>query len=162
MKALPAALSLGFAALLGGCARGDRAAPPSSAPPAPTPTARVIVEPRRGGSFPVAVEVARTDSERARGLMNRSALAPESGMLFIFDELADHAFWMKNTLIPLDMIFIGEDGRVTGVVARATPGSLEPRSGGPSRFVLEVDGGWAEAHGVAKGDPVRFEGVPFP
>jgi uncharacterized membrane protein (UPF0127 family) len=84
-------------------------------------------------------------------------------MLFLFDETAEHAFWMKNTLIPLDMIFIGDDGRVVGVVSRTTPGSLEPRSaGGPSRFVLEVNGGWAAAHGVAPGDPVRFVGIPYP
>jgi uncharacterized membrane protein (UPF0127 family) len=68
---------------------------------------------------------------------------------------------MKNTLIPLDMIFIAEDGRIAGIVARAIPGDLTPRSaGGPSRYVLEVNGGWAEAHGVTPGDRVRFEGVP--
>jgi uncharacterized membrane protein (UPF0127 family) len=82
-------------------------------------------------------------------------------MLFLFDESAEHAFWMKNTLIPLDMIFIAEDGRISGIVTRAIPGDLSPRSaGGPSRYVLEVNGGWAEAHGVAAGDRVRFENVP--
>jgi uncharacterized membrane protein (UPF0127 family) len=110
----------------------------------------------------VAVEVARTEPERARGLMFRTSLADGAGMLFVFDETGEHPFWMKNTLIPLDMIFIDDSGRITGVVARATPGALEPRSGGASRFVLEVNGGWAEARGVAAGDQVRFEGVPFP
>jgi hypothetical protein len=91
--------------------------------------------------------------------MYRTRLDEGAGMLFVFDELAEHAFWMKNTLITLDMIFIDDAGRVTGVVERATPGSLEPRSAGPSRYVLEVNGGWAAAKGVAAGDQVRFEGV---
>jgi uncharacterized membrane protein (UPF0127 family) len=107
------------------------------------------------------VEVARTEAERARGLMFRTALADDAGMLFVFDETGEHPFWMKNTLIPLDLIFIDDSGRVTGVVARATPGSLEPRSAGSGRYVLEVNGGWAEAKGVAAGDQVRFEGVLF-
>ncbi|MGB8930976.1 MAG: DUF192 domain-containing protein [Anaeromyxobacteraceae bacterium] len=161
MTARPAALSLGTALLLSACACGDRPGA-HAASPSSTPSARVVVEPRRGGRFVVPVEIARTDPERARGLMFRETLAADAGMLFIFEETAEHPFWMKNTLLPLDMIFIGDDGRVSGVVVRATPGSLEPRSGGPSRFVLEVNGGWAEAHGVAAGDPVRFEGVRYP
>jgi uncharacterized membrane protein (UPF0127 family) len=121
---------------------------------------RVVVETAAGARHAVTVEIARTDAERARGLMHRPSLAPDAGMLFLFDEPAVHAFWMKNTLIPLDMIFIGEDGRVSGIVARAVPGDLSPRAaGGPSRYVLEVNGGWAEAHGVAPGDRVRFENV---
>jgi uncharacterized membrane protein (UPF0127 family) len=123
-------------------------------------TATVVVETRAGARHAVKVEIARTEAERARGLMHRRTLEPETGMLFLFDETADHPFWMKNTLIPLDMIFIGEDGRIVGVVARAVPGDLSPRSGGPSRYVLEVNGGWAETHGVAPGDRVRFENVP--
>jgi uncharacterized membrane protein (UPF0127 family) len=122
---------------------------------------RVVIETARGSRAAVTVELARTDAERARGLMHRRELAPDAGMLFLFDDTAEHPFWMKDTLIPLDMIFIGEDGRVTGVVARAVPGDLRARSaGGPSRYVLEVNGGWAEAHGVAPGDRVRFENVP--
>jgi uncharacterized membrane protein (UPF0127 family) len=134
-----------------------------AADPAATSPARVVVETRAGAQHVVTVELARTDAERARGLMHRTALAPDAGMLFLFDETAEHAFWMKNTLIPLDMIFIADDGRIAGIVARAVPGDLSPRSaGGPSRYVLEVNGGWAAAHGVAAGDRVRFENVrPF-
>ncbi len=132
----------------------------SRPPDAPAGAPRVVVETRSGARHVVAVELARTDAERARGLMHRTSLAPDAGMLFLFDETAEHAFWMKNTLIPLDLIFLAEDGRVTGIVARAVPGDLSPRSaGGPSRFVLEVNGGWAETHGVAAGDRVRFENV---
>jgi uncharacterized membrane protein (UPF0127 family) len=145
-----AAAALALAALR--CASGS----PEAAEPRP----RVVVETARGERASVTVEVVRTDADRAKGLMHRRVLAPDAGMLFLFDETAEHAFWMKNTLIPLDMIFIGEDGRVTGIVARAVPGDLTPRTaGGPSRYVLEVNGGWAQAHGVAPGDRVRFEHV---
>jgi uncharacterized membrane protein (UPF0127 family) len=133
----------------------------SGSPDPAEPRARVVIETSRGGRPAVTVELARTDAERAKGLMHRRELAPDAGMLFLFDETAEHAFWMKNTLIPLDMIFIGDDGRVTGIVGRAVPGDLRARSaGGPSRYVLEVNGGWADAHGVAPGDRVRFENVP--
>ena len=124
------------------------------------PAARVVVETRAGARHVVAVELARTEAERERGLMFRRELAPDAGMLFLFDEAAVHEFWMKNTLIPLDMLFLSEEGRVNGIVERATPGDLTARTaGGPSRYVLEVAGGWAEAHRVAPGDRVRFENL---
>ena len=108
-----------------------------------------------------STEFAVSDAEREHGLMDRTHMDADHGMLFIFPGDEPRSFWMKNTLIPLDLIFVAEDGRVTGVVARATPGDLTPRSaGGPSRYVLEVNGGWAEARGVAAGDRVRFENVP--
>ena len=145
------------AAALCALACSSAARPPERAAPAGP---RVVVETRAGARHAVTVELARTDAQRARGLMFRTELAPDAGMLFLFDETADHAFWMKNTLIPLDMLFIGDDGRIVGIVARAAPGDLTPRSaGGPSRYVLEVNGGWAEAHGVSPGDRVHFEGV---
>jgi uncharacterized membrane protein (UPF0127 family) len=132
----------------------------ASRAPEPAPGARVVVETAAGGRHAVSVEIARTDAERARGLMHRRALAPDAGMLFLFEEAAVHAFWMKDTFIPLDLLFIGEDGRIVGIVPRAVPFDLSPLSaGGPSRYVLEVNGGWAEAHGVAVGDRVRFENV---
>jgi uncharacterized membrane protein (UPF0127 family) len=125
------------------------------------PQARVVVETAAGGRHAVAVEIARTDAERARGLMHRTSLPDDAGMLFLFDETAEHGFWMMNTLIPLDMIFIDEDGRIVGVVERAEPRSTESRSvGAPSRYVLEVNGGWTGARGVKAGDRVRFENVP--
>jgi hypothetical protein len=130
---------------------------------APEPSARalVVVETAAGGRHPVTVELARTDAERARGLMHRRELAEDAGMLFLFRERADHSFWMKETLIPLDMIFIDDDGRIVGIIERAEPRTLSPRSvGSPSRYVLEVNGGWARSRGVAQGDRVRFENVP--
>jgi uncharacterized membrane protein (UPF0127 family) len=130
-------------------------APESAARP------RVVVETASGGRHAVTVELARTDAERARGLMHRSELAEDAGMLFLFGESGDHSFWMKETLIPLDMIFIDDEGRIVGIVERAEPRTLSPRSvGAPSRYVLEVNGGWARSRGVARGDRVRFENVP--
>jgi uncharacterized membrane protein (UPF0127 family) len=89
--------------------------------------------------------------------MFRERLGDGEGMIFLFREEGDHQFWMKNTLIPLDMIFVDGGGRVVGVVERAQPGSLEPRSGGRSRSVLEVRGGWAAERGVRPGDRVTIE-----
>jgi uncharacterized membrane protein (UPF0127 family) len=84
-------------------------------------------------------------------------------MLFVFEEDADHEFWMKNTVIPLDMLFIAADGRLVGIRANATPLSTASVGvGAPSRFVLEVPGGWAARHGVAPGARVELRGVHLP
>jgi len=126
----------------------------------PRPPARVVVL-ARSGSAAVRVEIARSPQEREHGLMDRTRLDPDAGMLFVFDESAPHGFWMRNTLIPLDLLFLAEDGRVVAVVERQ-PLSLEVSDGGvESRYVLEVNGGWARAHGVSPGDRVRFENVLF-
>jgi len=108
----------------------------------------------------VSLEVAATPAERERGLMYRSSLAEGRGMLFVFDEDGNHGFWMKNTLIPLDMLFIARDGTVVGVHANATPLSTANISvGKSSRYVLEVPGGWAARHGIAAGARVELRGV---
>ncbi len=130
----------------------------SPSPPAP----RVVVETAGGARHAVAVEVVRTEAQRRKGLMHRTELALDAGMLFVFDETSDHGFWMLDTLIQLDMIFIAEDGRIVGIVERAEPRTTVQRSvGAPSRYVLEVNGGWARAKGVQSGDRVRFENVMF-
>ena len=132
-----------------------------SARPGTAAAARVVIETAAGARHPVRVELARTDAERSRGLMYREQLDDDAGMLFLFSESEEHAFWMKNTLLSLDMIFIGEDGRIVGIVQRATPQTLELRTVGlPSRYVLEVNGGWSAARGVKAGDRVKFENVP--
>ena len=116
-----------------------------------------------GGAVEVALEVAATPAARERGLMYRSALADGRGMLFVFDQDDDHGFWMKDTLIPLDMVFIAADRRIVGIHPDATPLSTTPISvGKPSRWVLEVPGGWAARHGVARGDRVEFRGLRLP
>ncbi len=151
-RAAPALVLLGSLA----CAARPPAEPVAAAPPP-----RVIVVTAAGARLPVTVELARTDEERERGLMNRRELAPEAGMLFLFSENEPRAFWMKNTLIPLDMLFIDDGGRVAGLIERAEPLTTSPRDPGvPSRYVLEVNGGWAARHGVRPGDRVLFENVP--
>ena len=128
---------------------------------APPPQPRVIVETAAGARHPVDVELARTDPERHQGLMDRPSLPENAGMLFIFDAPAVQSFWMKNTLIPLDMVFIDDQGTIVGIVESAEPRTLAPRSvGKASRYVLEVNGGWSKARGVRAGDRARFENVP--
>jgi uncharacterized membrane protein (UPF0127 family) len=116
------------------------------------------------GPLRVSVELAVTPEGRRKGLMGRTAMPPGHGMLFVFDAQVVQTFWMRNTLIPLDMIFIsgppsGEGARVVGIVHGAQPHSTEIRSvPQASRFVLEVAGGWARQRGVAAGVEVSFEG----
>jgi uncharacterized membrane protein (UPF0127 family) len=147
-----AALAL---ALAGAACRGE---PAAAAAPGPG-RARVLIQ-TAAGEVAVVAELARTDEERGRGLMFRERLRDDEGMLFVFEEEDEHRFWMKNTLIPLDMIFALSDGRIGGILEHAQPGSLELRNAGPSRFVLEVNGGWAAARGVRPGDRLTWYELP--
>jgi len=100
-----------------------------------------------------AVEVAREPADIRRGLAGRPRV--DGGMLFDMGRVAEHRFWMKDTLVALDMIFINASWIVVGVVEQATPGDETRRGvGAPSRYVLEVPGGWARRHGVAAGQRV--------
>ena len=109
-----------------------------------------------GGAARFAVEVADDAAERAEGLMFREKLPVSSGMLFIYDHPQPVAFWMKNTLIPLDMIFIGAEGRVEQVHAKAVPGDLTPIPGpGDTLMVLEIGGGLAARLGLGEGAVLR-------
>lgn len=108
-------------------------------------------------SYDFAVEIADTNASRARGLMFRESMAPDAGMLFIYPESQIASFWMKNTLIPLDMIFIRETGEVVQIAREAVPGSLKSiRSDMPVRAVLEINGGLAEALDIEVGDRVTL------
>jgi uncharacterized membrane protein (UPF0127 family) len=111
---------------------------------------------------PFKVELAVTPSEHERGLMFREHLDPEAGMLFISDAPRRQVFWMKNTLIPLDMIFIGADWRIAGIVENAEPKTLSPREvDAPSQYVLEIGGGLSARYGIRAGQPVDFQsGAP--
>ena len=111
----------------------------------------------------VMVEVARTDQERGIGLMHRSELAPDRGMLFDFGATRPVTMWMKNTLIPLDMFFAKSDGRIVTIAERTTPLSEKRiRSGQPVRFVLEMIGGSAQRLGITPGDRVRHALIEQP
>jgi uncharacterized membrane protein (UPF0127 family) len=109
----------------------------------------------KGGTHSFTVELAANDEDRARGLMFRKELPEGRGMLFDFKQEQDTAFWMKNTYIPLDMIFIRADGTIRRIAANTEP-LLERTvpSGGPVRYVLEVIGGTAKKLGIEPGDTV--------
>jgi uncharacterized membrane protein (UPF0127 family) len=109
------------------------------------------------------VELARTPEERERGLMFREHLAADAGMLFVFDQPSLQTFWMKNTLIPLDMIFLSPDREIVGIVQNAEPLTLTGRGvNEPSQFVLEINGGLAARLGIRTGQRVQFRGVDAP
>jgi hypothetical protein len=104
------------------------------------------------GPVPFTVEIMRTPEEQARGLMFRTDLAPRAGMLFVYASPRPASFWMKNTMISLDMVFIDDAGVVLNIAERTVPYSLAPRSSdGPVRAVLEIVGGTAEALGLGPG-----------
>jgi uncharacterized membrane protein (UPF0127 family) len=110
-----------------------------------------------GKTLTYNVEVAASPREISQGLMFRTALATDAGMLFVFDRDEDHYFWMDNTLIPLDMIYISGDGRVVGVRENAVPRSREPITPpGPSKYVLEVNGDQCRQHRFCAGDIVTI------
>lgn len=116
----------------------------------------------KNGERTFTVEVASTEADQQLGLMNRRHLGSDKGMLFWFG-LPDRivSFWMKDTLIPLDMIFIGADGMVKSVHERAKPEDLTPiRSEVPVVAVLEIAGGEAAKQGIAPGDVAHFPGLP--
>ncbi len=103
------------------------------------------------------VEMARTPQEQAQGLMFRTELADNAGMLFPFNEDRVASFWMKNTLIPLDIIFVGRDGRILNIAENTTPYSLEPVvSIAPAAAVLELRGGLTRQMNVKAGDKVTW------
>ncbi len=140
---------------------GQRGPAPAAAATATAPSTATIDTGTRKVTF--RVEVAITPEEHARGLMYRTRLPADAGMVFVFDEPRVQRFWMKNTLIPLDMIFIGADRRIAGIVENAAPETeTERRVDAPSAYVLEIGGGLAAQLGIRSGEPVDFRGVPSP
>lgn len=152
-----AAIAVALVVAVAAVAAVAMAAAPLAGPRLP----RVELRPRTGPPVTVTVEIADTEEQRARGLMFRERLAEDAGMLFVFPDEAVRTFWMKNTPLPLDMLFIGGDGRLRGCVERAEPFTLTPRSvPQPARYVLEVNAGFCARYRLAPGDRVRFHGVP--
>ncbi len=166
--------ALALAALVGCSSRGEPAGAPAVTSPPPAGSAGPSTPPGQGASLPakviltgsqgevtVGVEVVSTPAAIQRGLMYREYLAPDAGMLFLMPDEDVQRFWMRNTLIPLDMLFINKELEVVGVVAQAEPRTETSRHvDRPSSYVLEVNGGWAAAHGVGAGARARFDGVP--
>tara|TARA_R110000850_G_scaffold58793_7_gene136289 strand:- start:494 stop:997 length:504 start_codon:yes stop_codon:yes gene_type:complete len=162
-KAVALSLSLVCAASLSGCyARtGDTAAtsPQGELPPSEAGLRQVPLNIRTAdATHAFIVEVAATGAEQAKGLMFRTRLAPDKGMIFPFPEDRVASFWMKNTVIPLDIIFIRRDGTIESIAARTTPYSLDPvRSGEAVATVLEIAAGRAAELGIGPGDTVTWE-----
>lgn len=125
--------------------------PSTAAPKAPTPALqpRVVLRAPDGREVLVRTEIASTPAERQRGLMFRKTMEPDAGMLFLMGVERPHQFWMKNTYLPLDMIWIGRDLRVVGVTENALPQTLDLRGiDAPSTYVLEVNAYFARQHGI--------------
>ncbi|MCD1634558.1 DUF192 domain-containing protein [Martelella mediterranea] len=107
------------------------------------------------GDHEIVVELAETEQQRQRGLMYRTELAPDHGMIFDLGQPRTASMWMANTLIPLDMVFIRTDGTVAGFYEEAEPGSKRViASREPVKYVLELAGGQAQAYGLKPGDTV--------
>jgi len=120
----------------------------------------LTIQTAAGGSHVFQVEIADSDPERSQGLMFRKELAPDHGMLFVFARTTRIAMWMKNTPLPLDMLFIADDGRVLDIHERAVPFSLDTIAAKRrARYVLEVNGGTVDRLGLAVGDRVSGAGI---
>jgi uncharacterized membrane protein (UPF0127 family) len=112
------------------------------------------------GAHPLKVELAVSDPQRSQGLMFRDKLGKDDGMLFVFDELAYHSMWMKNTLIPLSVAFLADDGTILNILDMA-PQTLDSHSAaGPARYAIETNKGWFAAKKIKAGDKVT--GLPKP
>jgi uncharacterized membrane protein (UPF0127 family) len=110
-----------------------------------------------GGPRKFTVELAATPAQMEQGLMFRRSLAPDAGMLFDYQAPSMAMMWMKNTLIPLDMLFVDADGRIVNIHERAVPGSLETIAAtAPARAVIELNGGTAARLRIRPGDRVLF------
>lgn len=131
-------------------------AAPTTAQPQPTlPQSDLVIQTARGPQR-FRVELADTDMSRSRGMMFRTSMAPDAGMLFDFKQEQMASFWMRNTLLPLDMLFIRADGTILNIHQRAIPrDETGINSTGPVRAVLEVNGGTTARLGIKAGDKVE-------
>jgi uncharacterized membrane protein (UPF0127 family) len=121
---------------------------------------KVIIQTKENRELTFQVEIADTPAKRELGLQYRRDLAADRGMIFLFPSESHHSFWMKNTPIPLDMIFINRDRKIVGIVEQAVPFSTDSRSvPAASQFVLEINGGLAGRYGVKVGDSISFQGL---
>ncbi len=126
------------------------------------------VHPRGRVIFPdgtkVTVEVVDTEATRQRGLMFRTSLAPDAGMIFVFEAVGFYPFWMKNTLIPLDMLWLDPGARVVSIARSVPPCKTDPcpsySPDADALYVVELVAGFARKHNVKVGDVLRLENVP--
>ncbi len=114
----------------------------------------------QGGLQRFGVEIADTEAERERGLMQRDKMSASAGMLFVYEKPTHAYFWMKDTLLPLDMVFADATGRVTKVHSNAIPQDLTPIDGGEGvSFVLEINAGLAKRLGIVAGTEMRAAAI---
>jgi len=111
------------------------------------------------GMHVIQAEVALTDEQRQTGLMLRREMAQHEGMLFVFDEPAVHCFWMKNTLLPLSIAFVADDGSIVGIADMQPLSEKSNCPPVPVRFALEMNQGWFAKRGIKPG--FRLAGAPF-
>ena len=129
--------------------------------PAGLEQVRLTISTAKGATHPFLVEVAASPEEQAQGLMNRQELGPDRGMIFPMAPPREASFWMKNTLIPLDMLFVRSDGTIARIEQNAVPLNLQPVvSGEPVAAVLELAGGRSAQLGIQAGDRVSYQGFP--
>lgn len=154
-------VALALTAPLAGCRAETRSA---AASPARAPSGLEVIPVTIRGASGVHhfdAEVARTSAEQDRGLMYRTELARDRGMLFPFSPQRAASFWMKNTLIPLDLLFIRQDGTVARIAVNTIPQSLDSIAvAEPVAAVLEIPGGRSVELGIAEGDRVSWVGGP--
>ncbi len=109
----------------------------------------------------IDIEIAETDSARQRGLMQRPSLPPRSGMLFLFDREEPQSFWMANTPLSLDIIFVDADSQIVDIHKYARPFSTDViASAAPAKFVVEVPAGFTDQYGILEGDRIRWRRLP--
>lgn len=142
-----AGLGFGIAGLVAQAREGQ----PMILPVDPAP---LLVE-TDAGAKPFSVEVADEPAERSAGLMFRQDMAAGRGMLFVFEKEQQVSFWMKNTPMPLDLVFIGGDGRIRDILPGESFSEAPISPGVPVRFVLELKRGTAASQGLDDGDTVR-------
>ena len=127
---------------------------------APRLRAAKISFPEAKGAPVTTIEIAESDHDRQRGLMYRARMGEDRGMIFTFAERDDHTFWMHNTCISLDMLFLDDDGMIVGIEESTPTMSDDTFSVGcPSKYVLELNAGWTRAHGVVAGQKVKLDGI---
>ncbi|HOX29109.1 MAG TPA: DUF192 domain-containing protein [bacterium] len=141
------------------CAGCGGSAPGASYSASGMPVIDVRISNSAGADFTVKAEVATTVEQHAYGLMNRSSMPADSGMLFVFDSEDTLSFWMKDTLIPLDMIFADADKKIVDINRNAAPLSTTSFTAArPAKYVLEVNGGYCDRNGIGIGDMLSFSG----
>ena len=131
----------------GGCRDGSK--PPTTAPAADTVRMQI-------GSETFTLEIADTEDEQEVGLMGRESMPPDHGMIFVFEDSRQRGFWMKNTLIPLDIIYVDASGRVVSVKQMAPRDLTAVKSGRPAMYAIELNQGAAARVGVQAGDLVTI------